>query len=351
MRIAFLAGADSVPMYCWARELQDRGHEVIFLSESRSPHPIGVPLELLQFRLKDNYIKFWINRSPVERILHDFQADVLHAFYTTNYGVLAARQRVCPAIITIAGSDILVEPRRSRFFRWVNQYVLRKVRLINPVSMHLDKILKVEYNVQHKSEVFSVGVDGRIFFQSEDRPEKPLRVISTRHFKPIYNQQLLVAAIPKVLREYSCIRFIIFGDGPERENFREQLSSYSQVQCFGRRPWEELSEQLRKSHIYISTSLSDGASASLLEAMACGAFPIVTDIPANREWIEDGKNGFLVPVDNPEILSQRILTAMHETNLRRNAEKINQELIMERANLQNIVSRLEELYQRILTSA
>ena len=61
---------------------------------------------------------------------------------------------------------------------------------------------------------------------------------------------------------------------------------------------------LGQADIYVSTSLHDGTSVSLLEAMGSGAFPIVTDIPSNREWIHHGQNGFLVPVNEEKIFSE-----------------------------------------------
>ena len=67
--------------------------------------------------------------------------------------------------------------------------------------------------------------------------------------------------------------------------------------------------------IYVSTSLYDGTSVSLLEAMGSGAFPVVTDIPANREWITNGENGFLVPVDEEKYLANRIIDAIRKPRL------------------------------------
>ncbi len=51
--------------------------------------------------------------------------------------------------------------------------------------------------------------------------------------------------------------------------------------------------------LYVSPSHSDGSSISLLEAMACGRTVLVSDIPSNREWVEDGMNGRLF-VDGSE---------------------------------------------------
>lgn len=46
---------------------------------------------------------------------------------------------------------------------------------------------------------------------------------------------------------------------------------------------------LYKNDVFISIPSSDSTSVSLLEAMCCGLFPIVSDLPANREWIHDKK--------------------------------------------------------------
>ena len=83
----------------------------------------------------------------------------------------------------------------------------------------------------------------------------------------------------------------------------ESLNINSSVKFLGRVPHEEMPNLLAQADIYVSTSLHDGTSVSLLEAMGSGAFPVVTDIPSNREWIINGENGFLVSEDEERILS------------------------------------------------
>ncbi|MFQ6061284.1 MAG: glycosyltransferase, partial [Thermoplasmata archaeon] len=90
-----------------------------------------------------------------------------------------------------------------------------------------------------------------------------------------------------------------------------------------------------------------GTSASLLEAMACGLFPVVSDIPANRAWIEDGKNGFLVPLDNQEILARRIVEALQDGDLADAAMKRNIELIKRRALWRDNMKLIETVYRQL----
>ena len=71
-------------------------------------------------------------------------------------------------------------------------------------------------------------------------------------------------------------------------------------------------EALHSGSCYISASLSDGTANSLLEAMAAGLFPIVSDIPANREWIADGENGMLFPPGDHMALARCLERACRE---------------------------------------
>jgi glycosyltransferase involved in cell wall biosynthesis len=63
---------------------------------------------------------------------------------------------------------------------------------------------------------------------------------------------------------------------------------------------------LRAADVYVSASSSDGTSSSLLEAMASGLYPVVSDITANRPWVEHGKNGLLFAVGDAASLAEAL---------------------------------------------
>ncbi|RME91416.1 MAG: glycosyltransferase [Anaerolineae bacterium] len=62
--------------------------------------------------------------------------------------------------------------------------------------------------------------------------------------------------------------------------------------------------------LYISPSHIDGSSVSLMEALACGLPCLVSDIPANKEWVTDGVNGYLFPDGDADALAEAIERAM-----------------------------------------
>jgi glycosyltransferase involved in cell wall biosynthesis len=96
-------------------------------------------------------------------------------------------------------------------------------------------------------------------------------------------------------------------------------------------------------------ALSDTTSVSLLEAMACGLFPVVSDIPANREWIEDNKNGALVSPRDTDRLGKAIVEVWRDPELRRSAAIRNARIIEERADWHDNMGVLKSLFDRILS--
>lgn len=350
MRIVYLAHKNSVCMQHWAGELQKRGHDLLYLSISPLDYEIEVPSKSIDLAFRWIHFKFWLSRKEVEKQLSEFGCEIVHAHFSTNYGALAVNQSLCPSVVTVAGSDVLVEPKRHRMIHWANQVVFKKASFLNPVSPQLAGIMKKEYKFETELEIFPEGVNRKLFFDSGTKPGRPIKIISIRNFSPVYNHELFAACIPQILRENKDVRIVFLGTGPQLAEYKKRLQHHPQVEMSGWQPREKVAAELQSSHIYISTSLSDGASTSLLEAMATGVFPIVTDIPANRDWIEDGVNGFLVPTDDPKFLSEKIKIAIKNTELRREAALKNDQIIRERADDQKIITRLEKIYERILAT-
>jgi glycosyltransferase involved in cell wall biosynthesis len=79
--------------------------------------------------------------------------------------------------------------------------------------------------------------------------------------------------------------------------------------------------------------------------MACGAFPIVTEIPSNREWIVDNQNGFLVPIDNEGILARKIIEAIRRPERMIEVSDKNRKVVQESARWETIISKTGRIYE------
>jgi glycosyltransferase involved in cell wall biosynthesis len=110
---------------------------------------------------------------------------------------------------------------------------------------------------------------------------------------------------------------------------------------------EAIAAELKSADLYVSTSRSDSTSVSLLEAMACGVPPVVTDIEANREWITDGENGLLFPVGDSKTLAEAVIRMLTDETLAAGAREINLRLIREKALWKDNMQKIETEFTRL----
>jgi glycosyltransferase involved in cell wall biosynthesis len=142
----------------------------------------------------------------------------------------------------------------------------------------------------------------------------------------------------------------IAGDGGEKQRIVGRAGSSTaaaRIRFVGDVDHARMPSLLRDHHLYVSTSPADTTSVSLLEAMAVGLFPIVTDIPANREWIADGENGRLVPPGEATKLAVALIDAWRDADLRERARARNAEIIATRARWDHSMRAVHELFDRL----
>ena len=82
--------------------------------------------------------------------------------------------------------------------------------------------------------------------------------------------------------------------------------------------------------------------------MACGLPVVITDYGNNREWVEDGINGFVVPLRNPEALASKIIYLLHNEEKRGKFGQANRQTIEQRMNQEKEMGRMEKLYNELI---
>jgi glycosyltransferase involved in cell wall biosynthesis len=284
--------------------------------------------------------------SRLSKILRAVKPDVVFTLYGGTFAAACYLSRFRPYLVYVVGSDILVGGRLKRYISRVS------LTAASSVISNGQSLAKRTREVAPRARVVPVyiGTDASRF-RAGERVAAPISIVCTRGFLPIYNNELLIRALkhlPEDLPEYE-VTFA--AAGPELEKARAladeilPAAQRERVKFLGGASRETLAELLSKAHIYVSVSLSDGTSLSLMEAMACGAFPVLSDIPANREWVEPTeKNGLLVSCDDEAGLAEALAKAMQDEALRAAAGTKNRQLILERAdlraNMQKVVQEL-----------
>ena len=113
-------------------------------------------------------------------------------------------------------------------------------------------------------------------------------------------------------------------------------------------PQADLWALYAQSRAYVSLSSHDGTPNSFLEAIACGCFPIVGDIPPLQEWIKQGKNGYLVDPRDIQAAANAVVSALHDDTLHDQARNINREMVAARANVHQTRKIVQDFYHKVL---
>ena len=350
MKILFLADARSIHIQRWIDFFSRQGHQVTLismeLSEVKNCETFVIPT-----KIESGFWKYFWAVPQIKTIVKKLNPDIISAHFVPNYGWMGARLKRKPLAVTSWGSDILVSARKSILHRKRAEYVLRKADLVTSDSNYLtSEIIKLKVP-EDKILTYPMGVSSEFLCSPRRKTltnKNVFKVISLRQLEPLYNISLLIEAIPHCLKETDQqIEFLVGGEGSQKNvlvQLVKKAKGEDKVSFLGKLSQSELLRQLRNSDIYVSTSFSDSTSVSLLEAMACQLIPIVTDIPGNREWIKDGENGFLVPVDKPEVLADRIIEVIKNYEKYQNWTEKNLNLVKEKANLEENLKKIEQKF-------
>jgi glycosyltransferase involved in cell wall biosynthesis len=288
------------------------------------------------------------------------RCDMIHihwAIPTGLIGVLVGDLLKKPVIVTIHGSDFRMAKEGSKLLKNIFLYVCRRSKQIFCVSELQTKEIEKMGVKGEKISTLPMGIEESFLEAGRNRRERlglqEYTILSNRNLLPIYNVSLLIRAIPIVLAEEPRTMFLIAGEGTEKgalEREVRNLNINSSVKFLGRVPHEEMPNLLAQVDIYVSTSLCDGTSVSLLEAMGSGAFPVVTDIPANKEWVINGENGFLVNQSEEKILARKIIDAMRNRDLLERSQAKNRVIVEDKALWKEHIRRVKSIYTSTLSS-
>lgn len=366
MRICYIADASSIHTQRWVNYFAQKGHEVHLISPMAGEgYAEGVQLHLLarlmpQIWPAARYLSGLLWLIQARRLVSRIKPDILNAHYITVTGYLAIASGFHPLVLSAYGSDILIATKQNAVYKFFTKQALKRADRIVCCSSAIKKEAIQLGAVPNKAELIFIGTDTKKFSPAQRdtmlmqrlniRNSSPV-VISTRTLSSVYDIETLIRAIPLVLEEVPEARFIIGGQGGQRgylERLAQDFGISDSIKFVGWIPHEELPAYLTSSDVYVSTSLSDGTSSSLLEAMACGLALVVTDIPANQPWIKDRENGFLIPVKAHKMLATRIAYLIKNAEIRREFGKASRQIVQEKAEYETEMAKVERLYQGLV---
>lgn len=301
------------------------------------------------------FTEFYLSLFKIRKLIKSELPHMIIAERTTSYGFLAAISGMHPIAIAQQGkTDLWPENSISiPLKRFLQNYAFKHADLIHAWGPIIASHMKSVHVDMKKVLVLPKGINLEQFqFHSTVPNTNKITAIVTRSLLPEYRHEIILKAFAKIKQQNIDFELIIVGDGNQKktlELYAENLQLSENLTFTGRINNVLLPQLLEKSDFYISMPNTEGVSASLFEAMACGCYPIVTDIEGNRSWIQHRKNGHLVAVDNANQLAEELIWAFKNPDFRTKAVIENRHFIEQHANYAVNMKVISDKYHQLIS--
>jgi N-acetyl-alpha-D-glucosaminyl L-malate synthase BshA len=313
--------------------LADRGDEVHFISYAL-PTRLDLPLPRVFFHevVAPTYPLFVsppytlaLATKMAEVALHE-GLDLLHVHYALPHAIsgILAREMMADAdiplklVTTLHGTDITIVGQ-DRSYLPITRFGIEKSDAVTAVSRYLRDVTERELAVRREIQVIPNFVDAAVYrpdgaseYAKALPHEGEAILMHVSNFRPVKRIPDVIAIFDQVRRRRPA-RLVLVGDGPERslaERLVETGGFESQTTFLGN--VAAIETILPIADLFLLPSDSESFGLAALEAMACGVPVIGTRAGGLPEVVEDGKNGYLLPVGDVDGMANAALSLLED---------------------------------------
>ena len=340
--------------------LSESEHKVFYVRLQRGPRQTEdrpVPANIEQVLWEGGKDIFRWRDLPkyvlgLRRVIKHIKPDLIHAGPIQTCAFIAALTGFRPILTMSWGFDLMKDVYRGRWWEFATRYTLERSTFFTS-DANVTRDMAVKYGMDpNKTVVFPWGVDLEHFKPTTaTRPETGFVLFCNRSWELNYGVDVLAKAFVTVARQRDDVSLMLLGGGSQGPAIHKILMSaglLDRVTFPGHIPNRELPRFYHMADLYISPSHVDGSSVSLMEALACGLPCLVSDIPANKEWVYEGQNGWLFPDGDHQVLAVKILQAIEQRERLPKIGKNARATAEEKANWPKNVQTLLNIYQETL---
>jgi glycosyltransferase involved in cell wall biosynthesis len=306
--------------------------------------------------------------ETVSSVIDKNNLEIIHAHFAYPegfVGLLTKRETRRPLVVTVHGTDILIEPSIGYGVRLNKKYdsMVRSVLdgadcIIAASNATYDEALRISTNVK-KVKLIPNGVDTDRFNISLDASDLRLHlgirnqfvVFSLRTHEPKYGLEYLIRAAQIVANHRLNVIFVIAGDGFLRqyhEKLAEELGIRKNIIFAGKITSEEVPFYYALSDLVVVPSLQEAFGLVVSEAMACGKAVIGSNVGGICDQIIDGYNGFLVEPRNFKKIAEKILWAVTNSEELKEMGMAGRRIVEQKFNIERRIDAIIEIYKDLL---
>jgi glycosyltransferase involved in cell wall biosynthesis len=306
-------------------------------------------IHLVHTNVHSNF-RYILAAPKLRKLAKSIKADIILSLYGGGFATMAYLSGFRPYAVYIVGSDILLSDGYKKI---INRLTLTSSSQVFTNGEYLAQQTKRQAPYASIMPLL-IGTNLEDIPIAEHRTGT-VQIICTRGFESVYNNEAIINAIALLPHECPDFRMVFVSGGELLQHSISLADSIlppeirRKVVFWRGVSFNQVLDGLKNSHIFISMSRSDGTATSLLEAMGAGLFPILSNIPQNRTWIDPEKeNGILVPLDDNEALSNAMLMAIKKAAFLGMHAEYNRSLIREKADSKKNHKILEQRLKEIV---
>jgi glycosyltransferase involved in cell wall biosynthesis len=365
MRIIYFSKNYTSHDYRFLSSLSKTEHEIFYLkleANLRQTEDRPVPENVQQILWAGGQREFRWRDLPrltfdLRRMIKEIKPDLIHAGPIQTCAFIAALSGFRPILTMSWGYDLVQEADRNRWMRWVTRYTLKRSAFFtSDAKVSRDKAVAFGMDPE-KTVIFPWGIDLKSFSpkplanrKSSIVNRKSFTLFCSRTWESIYGVDVLARAFVNVAATQPKVNLILLGGGSQGARIRQILMNggmLERVHFGGQIGQTNLPRWYHMTDLYISPSHVDGSSVSLMEALASGLPCLVSDIPGNQEWIEDGVNGWLFRDGDADDLAEKILYAIKNRRSFRKIGEAARRTAEQKADWQKNFGKLLEAYEKV----
>jgi glycosyltransferase involved in cell wall biosynthesis len=360
MKILYFSLGYSTHDYRFLKAISDGGHDVHFVQlegNQRQVESRSVPENVNQVIWKGGREPFTWSKLPAlvvdfKRLLRDLKPDLVHAGPIQTCAFIAVLAGARPILTMSWGFDLMDDVHKGWMWEFATKYTLKRSTFFtSDANVTRDKAVGYGMNPE-KTIVFPWGVDLEHFSMrnAEGRNGEGFVLFCNRSWETRYGVDVLARAFVKAAQQRDDVRLILLGGGSQGTKLRKIFQSGGVEECVtfgGQISQTELPRWYHMADLYVSPSHVDGSSVSLMEALACGLPCLVSDIPANQEWVFENKNGWLFRDGDADHLAEKILAAMSQRENLLGVGRASRSEAEKRADWKKNAAALMEVYRSL----
>lgn len=289
-------------------------------------------------------------------VFDELKPDVVHSGPLTDCSYLAAKAGLHPLVAMSWGFDLGREIDTISGAKERTQFALSTADwFLGDCYVELDKAVELGYS-RENATIFPWGIDTERFSPKSGTLRNLISsggdflILSLRTMEPNYDVETVLRAFLDAVKKEPEMRLILLGDGSQMPLLKEIAAkdeNGSKISFLGRQPNDMLVDYYRSCDLYVSASIVDGSSVSLLEAMGCGIPVLMSAIPGNMEWVRNGKNGILFQTKNVRELSEKMIESCRNQDKLKEYAADARKLIEEKADWNKNKAGIHYAYSKV----